>query len=130
MKLLKILIAIIIIPTLAGLYSCNYLSVDNYFDDQMKFDSIFVNKRNLERYMWGIAGDFPDEGRIFGNEATPGVTATDEIFTLMNDDLFRGKAYTLGKVSADNLHGMGANKVETLLPKLCSANTIQVDVCH
>lgn len=107
MKMFNIVRAIIFIPIVIGMFSCDYLSVDDYFDDQMKFDSIFVNKRNLERYMWGVAGDFPDEGRIFGNEVIPGITGTDEIFTLMKDDLFRGKAFTLGKVTADNLQGLG-----------------------
>ncbi|WP_029904895.1 RagB/SusD family nutrient uptake outer membrane protein [Prevotella sp. 10(H)] len=108
MKILIRSIIAIIISSAAIFSSCeSYLDVDNYFDDQMKFDSIFQSKRNLQRYMWGIAESFPDEGEIFGYERTPGVTATDEIFTLMTDDIFRGKAFTLGKVTADDTKSMG-----------------------
>lgn len=108
MKYLRFTILLFVLSPLMMIFnSCDYLSVDNYFDDQMKYDSIFANKRNLERYMWGVAGDFPDEGKIFGHEYVPGITATDEIFTLMTDDIFKGKAFALGKVSADDLHGLG-----------------------
>ncbi|MFR0679209.1 RagB/SusD family nutrient uptake outer membrane protein [Dysgonomonas mossii] len=106
--LVKSIVLTILLSSVIIFSSCNdYLSVDNYFDDQMRYDSIFQNKRNLERYMWGTAGDFPDEGRIFGYETVPGITATDEIFTLMTDDIFRGKAFSLGKVTADDQKGMG-----------------------
>lgn len=107
MKHIKLIILIALFPLFGIFTSCNFLSVDNYFDDQMKYDSIFANKRNLQRYMWGVAGEFSDEGKIFGGEEMPGITATDEVFTLMNDDLFRGKAFTLGKVNADNQENMG-----------------------
>lgn len=29
--------------------SCNYLDVDQYFDDTLKFDSVFTQKRYFER---------------------------------------------------------------------------------
>lgn len=87
--------------------SCDFLSVDKYFDDTLKYDSVFSNKTNLEKYLWGAAGELPDESKIFGNDATPGITAADDIFTLMNYDLFHGKALTLGLVSAANTQGLG-----------------------
>ncbi len=87
--------------------SCDFLSVDKYFDDTLKYDSVFSNKTNLEKYLWGAAGELPDESKIFGNDATPGITAADDIFTLMNYNLFHGKALTLGLVSAANTQGLG-----------------------
>ena len=33
--------------------SCNYLDVDQYFDDTLKFDSVFTQKRYFEAYLWG-----------------------------------------------------------------------------
>lgn len=94
--------------TLIGLMnSCDYLSVDEYFDDTLKYDSVFAYKMNLEKYLWGAAGDLPDESKIFGNDVTPGITAADDIFTLMNTDLFHGKALTLGLVSASDMNGLG-----------------------
>lgn len=89
--------------------SCDsFLDVDEYFDDTMKYDSIFVSRHNLEKYLWGAAGELPDESAIFGNDVMPGETATDEIFTLMTPDLFHGKYLTLGQVSSSNLHGMNS----------------------
>ncbi|MBX9189558.1 RagB/SusD family nutrient uptake outer membrane protein [Bacteroides sp. K03] len=87
--------------------SCDFLSVDKYFDDTLKYDSVFSNKRNLEKYLWGAAGELPDESKIFGNDATPGITAADDIFTLMDPGLFHGKALTLGQVSAADTKGLG-----------------------
>ena len=52
--------------------SCNYLDVDKYFDDTLKYDSVFSNKRNFEQYLWGAAGELPDESKIFGNDEEPG----------------------------------------------------------
>ena len=87
--------------------SCEkFLDVDGYFDDTLKYDSIFVSRLNLERYLWGAAGELPDESAIFGDDVIPGETATDEIFTLMTEDLFHGKALTLGLVSPSNLRSM------------------------
>lgn len=89
--------------------SCeDFLDVDEYFDDTLKYDSVFVSRQNLERYLWGAAGQLPDESAIFGNDVLPGETATDEIFTLMTETLFHGKNLTLGLVSSSNLRGMNA----------------------
>ena len=89
------------------LTSCEFLSVDQYAEDTLQYDSVFSQKANLEKYIWGTAGQLPDESRIFGNEATFGVTAGDDFFTLMTADLFHGKALTLNYVSASNTSGLG-----------------------
>lgn len=86
--------------------SCNYLDVDQYFDDTLKFDSVFTQKRYFEAYLWGAAGQLPDESKIFGHEYAPGITAGDDIFTVMSSDIFRGSAFALGYVNPDNLRGM------------------------
>lgn len=91
---------------IALLSSCNYLDVDEYFDDTLKFDSVFTQKRYFEAYLWGTAGQLPDESKIFGHEYAPGITAGDDIFTVMNPDIFRGLAFTLGRVTPDDLKGM------------------------
>lgn len=91
---------------IALLSSCNYLDVDEYFDDTLKFDSVFTQKRYFEAYLWGAAGQLPDESKIFGHEYAPGITAGDDIFTVMNPSIFRGLAFTLGYVTPDDLKGM------------------------
>ena len=97
------------LPVFAGVWSCDsYLDVDGYFDDTLKYDSIFSNRQNLERYLWGAAGELPDESAIFGNDVCPGITGSDEIFTLMDYGLFHGKAITLDLVSPSDLRGMNS----------------------
>ena len=59
------------------LSSCNYLSVDEYFTDELKSDSVFANKRYIEAYMWQAASMFPNEVEIWRNNYTPGELATD-----------------------------------------------------
>ena len=60
-------------------------------NDTLKYVSVFANRVNLEKYLWGTAGELPDESKIFGNDETPGITAADDIFTLMGYDLFHAQ---------------------------------------
>ena len=97
MKKFRYLIVTLILGSL--MTSCDFLNVDKYFDDTIKFDSIFSNKINLEKYLWGIPTEFPDEGDMARRQAyTPGVTATDEAFTRFTDN--NGIKFTLGEISA------------------------------
>lgn len=107
MKFINKSVLLISCLALGLMSSCDFLSVDKYFDDTLKYDSVFSNKLNLEKYLWGAAGELPDESRIFGNDATPGITAADDIFTLMDPGLFHGKALGLGMVSAADTKGLG-----------------------
>ena len=62
-----------------GLFSsCNYLNVDDYFEDTFQEDSIFSNKTNLEYYYNGAVALLPKEGRLWHWGSTPGVTGSDE----------------------------------------------------
>ena len=48
---MKKYILISFVCCLVGLFSaCDYLNVDDYFEDTFKEDSIFSNKNNLEYY--------------------------------------------------------------------------------
>jgi hypothetical protein len=111
------------LPVLAAMFSsCNFLSVDDYFNETMRYDSVFSNKYNLERYLWATAASFPEEGAIFGNNYTPGPVATDEGFTLFAESEFRGMAYVLGYVTPNNLYSM--NTWNTMYIIIRKANTI------
>ncbi|GHV65667.1 membrane protein [Bacteroidia bacterium] len=95
-----------IIITMCVFPSCSdFLSIDNYLDEELKLDSIFSNKRYIEAYMWDAASSFPDEGDIFGGSGlyTPGPLATDEAFTLFSTNNFQGMGLVLGEVNADYL---------------------------
>jgi SusD family. len=107
MKKIKIQILGVLLTIISPFfYSCNYLDVDNYFSETLNYDSIFANKINLEKYLWGTAAYFPEDGNIFGDNYTPGPMATDEGFTLEDPSVFRGMAFTLGLVTPTNGYGM------------------------
>lgn len=87
--------------------SCNFLEVDDLFDDTMKFDSIFVKYDYLVQYMWGVSDLLPDESNVFRAPFNPGPLATDEAFTnYTNKD---GINYVLGNINADNISGKTMN---------------------
>jgi hypothetical protein len=75
--------------------------VNDYFNDTLKYDSIFHNKRNLERYLWFVATWFSDEGNL---KTEPGAFACDEGFSLTDD--FLGMQHVLGNVSPSNITDM------------------------
>ncbi|MDR1221854.1 MAG: RagB/SusD family nutrient uptake outer membrane protein, partial [Tannerella sp.] len=118
--------AILLSVTAIQFNSCDFLSVDDYFNETLKYDSVFANKYNIERYIWATAATFPDEATIWGNNYTPGPFATDEGFTLFGQGEFRGMAYTIGNITPTNLYGMNTwngmyliiRKVNTILSRI------------
>jgi len=99
----RILLTSLIIFFGVNIISCDYLNVEDEFEDTMSYDSIFASKRNLERYMWGTASMFYDEGNLTAFSHTPGPYATDEGFTSFNTGKYQGIGYTVGAINADNL---------------------------
>lgn len=98
------------ILTTGGFTSCNFLRVDDYFDDTMKFDSIFTKYEYLVQYMWGTSDQFPDESRILSDPVTLGPMATDEAFSSQNPEHgLRGLSYILGTINADNIGNYSMN---------------------
>jgi hypothetical protein len=88
-----------------ALGSCkDFLSVDKYFSDELKMDSVYLSPRYLEAYMWGAAARFPDEGNFFYGGYTPGPYATDEAFTLHGSA--QGMDFVLDNITSDNLGSM------------------------
>ena len=88
--------------------SCNFLDIDDYFSDEIKIDSVFANKRNVEAYVWGIAGEFSDEGSIYQNADTPGPLATDEAFTMYGTQHnYNGMRLVLNEINANNTYSLG-----------------------
>ncbi|KAA6318226.1 RagB/SusD family nutrient uptake outer membrane protein, partial [termite gut metagenome] len=86
----------------AILPSCSdFLNIDRYFDDELKLDSVFSNKRYVESYMWGAAALFPDEGNFYCDNYTPGPIATDESFCTYTNEQFNGMAFVQGLITPD-----------------------------
>lgn len=112
------------------LSSCNYLNVDGYFSDEIKMDSVFSSKRNVEAYLWGITAYMNDEGSLYSY--TPGPLATDEAFTMFNN--YNGMSFALGEVSADRMYSFGdtyvncykvIRKCNTLLGRIDEAQDLK-----
>ena len=101
--------------------SCDFLNVDDYFEETLKYDSIFQSKRNVERYLWATAALFSDEGDMF---YSLGSFACDEGFSLTGD--FRAMQYTLGNVTPTNFYGLG--KWSTMYIIIRKANTILANI--
>lgn len=99
----KYISKILFIPVL-GLFlsSCNFLDVEDYFEDTLSYDSIFVNPINFERYFWTTPTYFPNASGIYGDNY-PGGSATDEMFLPFDHDEYMGVRMVLGRVNPDQL---------------------------
>ena len=85
--------------------SCNFLSIEDYFSDELHLDSVFLYRRYLEAYLWDIPVSFPDEGTdVLRNGRTPGPLATDEAITARDAAWdIPGSLFVTGQISASNL---------------------------
>ena len=120
--------AILLLFPFLGMFSCkDYLNIDRYFEDELKLDSVFKQKRLIEAYMWGAASLFTDEGQIFsGAQDALGPLATDEAFTLFNVDgtgSYSGMRFVLGYIQPDAL-GPFLTKYQNEYKAIRKCNTI------
>ena len=113
---MKKYILISFVCCLVGLFSaCDYLNVDDYFEDTFKEDSIFSNKNNLEYYYNGAVALLPKEGRLWHWGSTPGVTGSDEAVTCGSfsngfvEVSFSGTQLTTDRISATSMGGWDWN---------------------
>ena len=110
----KLILHSILLLSVFSISSCNYLDVDKWFDDTMKYDSIFSRKEYLERYMWNVASMFPDEGKFLNSPATPGPLATDEAFETFNAESYAGMAFVTGSINEENITNKDAKKKKSI----------------
>lgn len=118
---------LVVLTVLYATTSCNYLDVDKYFDDTFPSDSIFSNKRNLERYIGNIAASFQDEGSLLSGNYTPGPLASDEGFALFGTNQFRGMGYVLGELNPDNLKDMNTWSDQYKIIRRCNVVFSRID---
>lgn len=114
----RVIKAAIIIQMLVMTTSCkDYLNIDNYFDDEFNIDSVFVNARYMEAYMWGAAAMFPDESNTIRYGFTPGPMATDEAFNGLTGggsaNVYYGMDFVTGNISPD-FYGSGGGPTGNL----------------
>lgn len=104
MSIRNIIIGALIAASAVMTVSCDFLTVDDYFTDEIKIDSVFANKRNVEAYLWGITANFTDEGSLFQHSDFPGPLATDEAFTMYETRHgYNGMRLVLGEINSQNL---------------------------
>ena len=116
--------------------SCNYLNVDDYFEDTFMEDSVFSNQYNITRYFNGAVALLPTEGRLWHWGSTPGITGSDE--GISNGTIeggivpigFSGTELTTDKITASAMNGWQwdfniwpncykiIRKVNTMLPHI------------
>lgn len=99
----KLILNSILLLIIISISSCNHLDVDKWFDDTMKYDTIFSRKEYLERYMWNIAAQFPAEDALLASPYTPGPLATDEAFAPFASGTYLGTAMVIGEINEENI---------------------------
>jgi len=123
MKKIIIQITVLFVTVITlSFHSCNYLNVDDYFEETFKADSIFSNKRNLERYLWATAALFHDEGNMF---VSLGAFACDEAFSMTND--YAAMQYVLGNVTPTNIGAMAKWNQMYLVVRKCNTILANMD---
>ncbi len=121
---LRIIVCYLTIAVVSGgIVSCNYLSIDKYFTDELNIDSVFLSKRYIEAYMWEAASMFPNETHFLANNYTPGPFACDEGFSLANTIDHVGLGYILGEISAERMLTL-RNAYSTYYQIIRKCNTI------
>lgn len=131
MKSIKIALGTVLLTAATIFNSCDFLNVDDYFVDTFSYDSIFVNKINLNRYLWNIPTMFDDEGGIWGSNKTPGVCASGEAFVQWDSGEYPGVNFAIGRITPDNLMGFG-----DVWPKMyriirrCNTILANIDKCQ
>jgi hypothetical protein len=116
-------VSVVIVIMTCMIHSCDFLNVNDYFEETLKYDSIFQSKRNLERYLWATAANFPDEGNMHSHPG--GAFGCDEGFSLSNTD-FDGSQYVLGNVTPTSYYRMA--RWGTMYIIIRKANTILANI--
>ena len=105
--------------------SCNYLAVDEYFNDLTPLDSIFSRQDYLKRYVWGTAGLMPSQGNMFTNSYGPYETAVDEVQMAWQKDGYGGSFLYADKITPNsdyyNMWGQyykGIRKCNTIFTRI------------
>ena len=126
---MKKVIQILIIALTFVFASCkDFLSIDNYFSDELKLDSVFSEKRYVEAYLWAISGKFNDEGQLMLNAYTPGPLATDEAFTVMSvAGGYNGMRFVLDEISARNLYSLNQWSSKYQVIRQCNTLLNRID---
>jgi len=125
---MKKIIHILILLTILFSSCKDFLSIDKYFSDELKLDSVFAEKRNVEAYLWAIPNYFNDEGSLLQNASTPGPLATDEAFTAMGTQHgYNGMAFVLNEISASSMGSLNVWRNMYIVIRKCNTLLSRID---
>lgn len=109
--------------------SCNYLSVEDYFNDLTPLDSIFARQNYLERYVWGTAGLLPNQGNLFSWANGPYNLAVDEFLLSWQKDEYAGTYLYAGKISQNStFYDMWSQYYKGI--RKCNTIITRIDECR
>ena len=122
-KIIQFLFIFVSIITMTS--SCNFLDVDDFFEDTLSIDSVFKNKIYLEKYLWGAASLLPDESNVFRSSYYPAILGSDEAFTMWEDS-YGAQRFPIDRINPTNLGAMNTwpnlymaiRKVNTILARI------------
>jgi hypothetical protein len=121
MKKIKYLLMTVISMFIMITYSCNFLDVNDYFEDTIQLDSVFSNKVYLEKFLWGAAALLPDESNIFAVSYYPAILGSDEGFTMWEAD-YASQRFPIDEITAGDMGTM--NIWERMYQVIRKANTV------
>ena len=108
--------------------SCNYLAVDDYFNDLTPLDSIFARQDYLKRYLWGTAGLLPAYGNMFTNSYGPFETAVDEVLMAWQKDGYGGSFLYADKITpSSGYYNVWGNYYKGI--RKCNTIFTRIDEC-
>lgn len=110
------------------LTSCNYLAVDEYFNDLTPLDSIFARQDYLERYVWGTAALMPAQGNLFSGSYGPYETAVDEVLLSWQKAEYAGTYLYADKITQnDSYYNMWGQYYKGI--RKCNTIFARIDEC-
>ncbi|MDR0385559.1 MAG: RagB/SusD family nutrient uptake outer membrane protein [Prevotellaceae bacterium] len=125
MKKIKYSLKAVAILSVMITASCNYLDVNDYFEDTIHIDSVFTSKVYLEKYLWGAAALLPDESNIFAHSHYPAILGSDEGFTMWEAD-YAPQRFPIDEITSSDMGSM--NIWESMYQIIRKANTIFVRI--
>ena len=107
LKISKIALPIVATAALFSFASCeSFLNIDEYINDQVTIDSVFVSKKRVLQYINGAASFLPDESKIFSSGSySPSGLAADEAIVPWADWNHRGSYLMVDEVSVNDVKG-------------------------
>lgn len=128
-KVIRKQICVLLVLMGAGsmlLNSCNFLNVDEYFNDLVSLDSVFARQDYLEQYIWGAAALMPAQSKLFSESYGPYETAVDEVQMSWQKREYAGTYLYVDKVTEndDNFYNVwpeyykGIRKCNTILTRI------------